>query len=329
MKIFITGATGFIGGSLALRLAHEGHQVHALIRSPNRARHLHHPAITLFEGDLLDKNSLATAMQGCDAAFHLAAYARVWSKDPDLPYRVNVEGSKNVFETALNSGIRRVVFTSTGGTLGPSQGAQPVDENSPRTTGFFNAYEKTKHEAEQLAKQFAARGLHVVTVNPTRVYGPGLVSESAAMTTIIIKFLKGRWRIIPGDGKKYGNYVFINDVIEGHLLAMEKGTGGERYIIGGTNATYDEFFNTLKKITGLKPYMIHIRYPLLRVITMIQYRALRLAGKPPLITPQWIKKYLHHWACTSRKAEQELGYRITPLDEGIRQTVDWITHDHK
>lgn len=329
MKIFITGATGFIGGRLALRLAKDGHEVNALIRKRKRARHLTSPQIHLFEGDLLDRESIRRAMKGCEAGFHLAAYARVWSKDPNLPHRINVTGTQNIFESALAEGLKKMVFTSTGGTLGPSNGGTPVDERTPRDAPFFNAYEETKAEAEQLARDFTKRGLNVVTVNPTRVYGPGLVSESAAMTKIIVKFSRGKWHIIPGNGKKYGNYVYVDDVVEGHLLALDKGRPGERYILGGSNNTYDGFFDTLKNVTGRKPWMVHIRYPALRAITYLQFAGMRLVGKPPLITPEWIKKYLHHWACSSDKAKKELGYRITPLEEGIKKTIDWVNeHDN-
>jgi len=323
MKYFVTGATGFIGERLVKRLVADGQEVHALVRSESKARRMLPAPVKLFNGNLADTGTIHKAIAGCDGAFHLAAFAKVWSKDPELPYRVNVTGTKNVFDAARQSGVGRVVFTSTGGTLNPSEGDKPVDEETPRTIDFFNAYEKTKSEAEKLALDYAEKGLEVVTVNPTRVYGPGYENESAAMTKIIRKFNKGTWRIIPGSGKKYGNYVFINDVVEGHLLAMEKGRNGHRYIIGGENATYDQFFQILKNVTGQDRVMIHIPYGLLNFVVWIQFVAARMIGKPPLITPQWIRKYLHHWACSSRKAQEELGYRITPLDEGIRKTIDW------
>jgi nucleoside-diphosphate-sugar epimerase len=263
-------------------------------------------------------------MNGCTGAFHLAAYAKVWSKDPDLPHLVNVTGTRNIFDAAKQLNLQKVVFTSTGGTLNPSNGNIPVDEETPRTVDFFNAYESTKAKAEKLAQQYAGQGLHVVTVNPTRVYGPGTENQSAAMTMIIRKFHKGVWRIIPGSGKKCGNYVFIDDVVEGHLLAMEKGRAGQRYIIGGENATYDQFFETLKKVTGQNRIMVHIPYGLLNFVVWMQFVATRSVGKMPLITPRWIRKYLHHWACSNRKSKVELGYRITPLEKGIKKTIEWI-----
>lgn len=324
MKYFVTGSTGFIGERLVKQLVAAGHVVHALVRSESKARRMLPASVKLFYGELDDKVAIREALSSCDGAFHLAAWAKVWSKDPDLPHRINVAGTKNIFDAALESGVGRVVLTSTGGTLNSSDGKNPVDEETRRTLNFFNAYEKTKSMAEKLALDYAEKGLEVVTVNPTRVYGPGYENESAAMTMIIRKFSKGTWRIIPGNGKKYGNYVYIDDVVEGHLLAMKKGRSGQRYIIGGENVTYDQFFQVLRNVTGRDRVMIHIPYGLLNFVVRIQFVVARMFGKPPLITPGWIRKYLHHWACSSRKAQEELGYRITPLDAGIRKTIEWI-----
>jgi nucleoside-diphosphate-sugar epimerase len=324
MRYFITGATGFIGERLALHLADEGHFVHALIRQKSRAANLKHPNIRLFTGDLLDKKSIQDAMQGCDFVFHLAAYARVWSKDKSRPQKINVQGTINVFDAALMHNVKKVVFTSTGGTLEPSQKDKPVSEDTPRVTDFFNAYEQTKAQAEHEAVRFTKLGLDVVSVNPTRVYGPGMISESNAMTRIIKQFNAGKWRIIPGDGTKYGNYVFVDDVVKGHLLAMEKGRPGERYIIGGENVTYNEFFKKLAVVTGKKHLLFHVPYHIMLVSGTLQYWFSQLTGMPPLITPRWIRKYLHHWAVTSEKAKNELGYVYTPLNVGLRKTVDWI-----
>jgi nucleoside-diphosphate-sugar epimerase len=326
MIYFVTGATGFIGERLALRLAKEGHRVHALIRSKTRAAKLTHPNILFFEGDLLNSKSIDKAMKGCGFAFHLAAYARVWSKDKSWPEKINVQGAVNVFESALKHRVQRVVFTSTGGTLEPSDGNQPVSEITPRTVEYFNAYESTKAEAEKQAAIFTEKGLEVVTVNPTRVYGPELISDSNAMTKIIKQFNAGTWRIIPGDGSKYGNYVYVDDVVEGHLLAMKKGKPGERYIIGGENASYEIFFDKLKKITGKRQLLFHVPYRMMYFSGLLQYYFSQITGRPPLITPRWIKKYLHHWAVSSEKAEKELGYKITSLDEGLKKTVNWLNH---
>lgn len=329
MTYFITGATGYIGERLVLKLAGDGQMIHALIRSPERARNLYHPNIQLFEGDILDASSIEKAMIGCDFAFHLAAYAKVWSKDKDLPYRINVQGTANIFEMALKHKLRRVVFTSTGGTLEPSDGVRATTEDTPRKVDYFNEYELTKAKAEKLALDFVAKGLDVVIVNPTRVYGPGLISESNAVTKIIQQFNNGRWRVIPGDGSKIGNYVFVDDVVLGHLLAMQKGRNGERYIIGGENISYDEFFTKLKAITGRNQRLFHIPYRIIFFAGSAQFWFAQFTGNAPLITPQWIRKYLHHWAVSVEKAEKELGFEVTTLDEGLWKTVDWLNQNNK
>ncbi len=324
MRYFITGATGYIGERLALCLAGNGHTVHALVRDKRRADKLTHSNIHLFDGDLLNNDKMEAAIKGCDCAFHLAAYARVWSKDKDWPHKVNVEGTSNLLNLAYQHKLRRVVFTSTGGTLEPSDGQSPVTESTARTVPYFNAYEQTKAEAEKLSLSFIDKGLEVVIVNPTRVYGPGLISESNAMTKIIKQFNRGKWRIIPGNGKKCGNYVFVDDVVNGHLLAMDKGKSGERYITGGENITYDGFFQKLRKVTGKQQRLYHMPYWMMYLGGSAQYWFSQLTGLPPLITPKWIEKYLHDWAVSSKKAEMELGYTITSLDEGLKKTVDWL-----
>jgi nucleoside-diphosphate-sugar epimerase len=329
MRYFVSGATGFIGERLALRLAEDGHYVNALIRSKLRAIALKHPRILLFEGDLLNTESIDQAMKGCDFAFHLAAYARVWSKDKTWPEKINVQGAVSVFNSALKNKISRVVFTSTGGTLEPSDNGKPSSELTPRTIDYFNAYEATKAAAEKQAKLFTEKGFEVITVNPTRVYGPGLISESNAMTKIIKQFNAGKWRIIPGDGSKLGNYVYVDDVVQGHLLAMKKGKPGERYILGGENTSYNSFFGKLRIITEKKQRLFHIPYGIMYSSGMLQYFYSQLTGRPPLITTNWIRKYLHHWAVTSHKAKKELGYKITPLDEGLTKTIEWLNQKNE
>ncbi|MDQ3072285.1 MAG: NAD-dependent epimerase/dehydratase family protein, partial [Bacteroidota bacterium] len=211
MKVMVTGATGYVGGRLALQLASDGHEVNTVIRSKNKAGILTHPLIRLFEGDILNKESLASAAKGCEAIYHLAAYAQVWSKDPDTYRKINVGGCENVLEAARAAGVKRVIFTSTAGVFGPSDG-QDVIEDSIRSIPFLTDYESTKAEAENKCREYALRDLEVVIVNPTRVYGPGQLSDSNAVTKLIKLYKAGKWRFMPGDGSSIDNYVFIDDV---------------------------------------------------------------------------------------------------------------------
>jgi farnesol dehydrogenase len=324
MKYFLTGISGFIGSNLARQLATDGHTVNALIRGSASVDAVDLKGVQLFKGDLFDKDAIKEAMEGCDAAFHLAAYAKPWAKDPRDFHRINVEGAGNIFEAALNAGVRRVVFTSSAATMSPSYVTEEVNESTPRVIPYFNAYEVTKAEAEKLAVDYCHKGLEVITVNPSRVYGPGPLNPSNSVTKMIAGYYAGSWRIIPGDGSKIGNYVFIDDVVHGHLLAAQKGRPGERYILGGDNITFNRLFEILAEVTGERHRMFHFPLGAMKAAAKLMEVQSPLTGLPPLITVDFVKKYLNHWSLSSRKASVELGYRITSFADGVKKTMDWI-----
>jgi NAD+-dependent farnesol dehydrogenase len=323
MNVFLTGATGYIGQHVALALAEAGHQVRALVRSPEKAGLIAHPNVTHVKGDLEDLSALVTGMADCEAVFHLAAYARVWAPDPATYRRINASGTENVLEAAVQNQVKRVVVTSSAGVFGPS-GEDPVSEASQRKTPFFNEYERTKHISEGICQAYARKGLEVVVVSPSRVYGPGLGSESNPVTRMIDLYVHGSWRWIPGDGQGKGNYVFIDDVVNGHLLAYERGKPGEIYLLGGENVSYATFFQKVRKISGVHKKFIHVPLSFLLVLGNLMLTWTKITGRAPLVTPAWVRKYLYHWEISSQKAITELGYSITPLGEGIALTIDWL-----
>ncbi len=328
MNIFLTGATGYIGNNLAKKLADEGHTIHALCRNV-KTDVLDHPNIKIFNGDITDIPSIQNAMQCCEQVYHLAAFARVWSKDPSIYYRLNVEGTRNVFDVARNLNIQKIVFTSTGGVLGPS-GDHPVKESDERIGKPFTEYEESKTQAEELCREYCNKyNMHIVIVNPPRVYGPGIITESNAVTRLVNLYMKGKWKIMPGDGKRTGSYVYIDDVVNGHILAMQKGRAGERYSLGGVNASYIEFFDLLAKLIGKKISLIKLPVWAMMVAGNVLELYTKLTGKPPLLTPPWIRKYYYDWNVSSEKAIQELGYSFTPLEEGLQKTIDWLKNNQQ
>ncbi len=323
MSILVTGATGFIGTHLVKLLARRGETVRILCRPSSDVSILNKTNIQICRGDLLDSSSIESALQGCKRLFHLAAYARVWAKNPQIFLETNVRGMKNVLEAALKSGVGRVVLTSTSVTLGPSEN-QAVNETTERKADFFTEYERSKFIAEQEALQYVAKGLDLVIVNPSRVFGPGLLNESNSVTKMIYLYLTGKWRWILGNGKRVGNYAFVNDVVQGHLLAMEAGRTGEKYILGGENVSYNDFFQILSNFSSRKYKLFHI--PSALALTFAEFEKLKAAwfGKTPLITPGWIKTFLVNWAFSSAKAQSQLGYTITPLSLALETTVTWL-----
>jgi len=324
MNIFITGATGYIGNNLALRLANEGNTIHALCRDATRHLFLQHPNIHIFEGDILNPALVEKAMTGCEQVYHLAAFARVWAKDPGTYYSINVEGTRVILDAAKKLAVKKIVFTSTAGVLGPS-GGRPVKESDPRIGDVMNEYEDSKTQAEALCRQYCRDyGMHIVMVNPPRIYGPGIETESNAVTKLAKLYMQGKWKIMPGDGTKTGSYVYIDDVVNGHILAMQKGRSGERYILSGVNASYRQFFDVLASVTGKKLRLFNLPVWAMMLAGGAMMLRTKLTGKAPLLTPKWIKKYLYNWSLLCEKAQQELGYTYIPLREGLQKTVNWL-----
>ena len=324
MKIFVSGATGFIGSRLALRLANEGNQVHALYRDERKTAILQHPNIQLFKGDILDFNSLVLPLEGCTQLYHAAAFAKVWDKDPASVYRQNIEGTMNVIRAGIMAGVKRIVCTSTAGVLGPSLPGIMVDENTPHPPKYSIDYESSKKIMEEILNTLSLTGIEIVIVNPSRVFGPEILSDSNGITRIIQRYIKGKWRIIPGNGNSIGNYVYIEDVVTGHIQAMENGKSGERYVLGGTNMTYNEFFNELSELTGKRYFMIHLPVPVMQMISEILLFIARISGTTPLITPALVRKYNHSWNLSSAKAAKELNYQPVDFKTGAGKTINWL-----
>ncbi|MDO9256387.1 MAG: NAD-dependent epimerase/dehydratase family protein [Bacteroidales bacterium] len=324
MKIFVSGATGFIGSRLALRLANEGHQVHALYRDERKVSIIQHSNIKLFKGDILDYNSLIPAIEGCSRIYHAAAFAKVWDRDSSTVYRQNIEGTVNVIRAGIHAGVRKIVCTSTAGVLGNSRPGSCVDEFTPRPLKYFNDYESSKAILEEILKTLSENGLEIVMVNPTRVYGPGVLGDSNGTTRMIKSYIQGKWHVIPGDGNNIGNYVFVEDVVSGHILAMEKGKSGERYVLGGENISYNTLFRELVELTGKKYFMVHLPLSLLVMVSGIVLFFAKISGLPPFIVPGIVRKLQRNTEVSSTKAEKELGYKPVDFKTGAALTIDWL-----
>ena len=184
MKIFLTGATGYIGKQLAFRLVNSGYTVHALVREPGKAGNLAHPNLKLFKGDVNDCDSIRKAIDGCERVFHVAAFARLWARPSDLFFKVNVDGTRNILEAAADKNISRFVYTSSTAVFGNSFN-EPLSENDPRTIGFNSDYDLSKCMAERLVLDYARKGLCALIVNPSRVYGPGNESFSNPFSRLL------------------------------------------------------------------------------------------------------------------------------------------------
>ena len=323
MKVLVTGATGFIGRQLCLALATAGYEVKALCRNTDHPYLITHPNIEPVLGNILYKQTLARAMDGCEQVYHTAAMAKMWCRNPDDYHETNVTGTRNVLETAKICGVQRLVYTSTCGVWGPTI-KHPMTETDPRITGFPIAYERTKYLTELEVQNFVKQGLPVVIVNPSRVYGEGPVTDSNTVGKMISGYLKGTWRFIPGKGEQVANYAFLDDIVAGHIAAMNKGVVGERYILGGHDISFNVFFETLKLLSGKKLNMIRVPLKLIQFYSQLEWLKTRLTGIAPVFLPEFADRLKYDQKYSSNKAIAELGYSITPFAEGLGKTVAYI-----
>lgn len=324
-RVFVTGATGFIGTKLVQELVRRGCSVRALTRASSRTDGLDGERVELVQGNILDPDSLRRGMEGCEQVYHLAAYAKNWARERKVFFEQNVNGTRHVLSAAKACGVKRLVATSSIVTLGPTAPGVVGNENMTRITQrFFTEYEESKTVAEQEILQWVARGLPAVIVNPTRVYGPGKLTEGNSVTLMIDQYTRGRLPVLVNGGVNVGNYAFVDDLVRGHVLAMEKGRIGERYILGGEGVSLKGFFQLVDEATGRRHWQVSL--PPWAALAFGRFEKLKAEwfGIYPQITPGWAETFLADWAYSCAKAERELGYTITPLREGIRATCEWL-----
>jgi farnesol dehydrogenase len=322
VKILLTGGTGFLGKNVARRLAAHGHALRVLARGGSNLEGLPAGAETV-RGDVTDGDSLRRAAAGCGALVHLAALVKSWVPDPARFEAVNVGGLTNALGAAREAGAR-LVYTSSFIAVGPA-GPLPADETRVHPGGVFrNAYERTKARADGLAREAAAGGEDVVMLYPGVVYGPGEMTDGNLVVKMVADHLRGRFPGLIGPGDRLWSYAFVEDVAEGHALALERGGRGERYFLGGENVSLNGFFALLQEVAGVPPPRRHIPYGVASLLGHGLVLWAELTGHPPLLTHEVVNVFREHWAYSSAKAERELGYRPTPLREGLRRTVDWL-----
>jgi farnesol dehydrogenase len=325
MKVLLTGGTGFLGRNVARVLAGRGHALRVLARPTSRLAGLP-DGHELAPGDVTDAASLRRAAEGCDAVLHMAALVKVWVPDAGRFDAVNVDGMRHVLQAVRESGAR-LVYTSSFMALGPS-GDAAVDGGRPHPgPPFRNAYERTKAAADGLARAAAAAGEDVVVVYPGVIYGPGDMTEGNIVARLVADHLNGRLPALVGPCDRRWSYAFVDDVALGHALALEQGAAGERFVLGGENATLAQLFSLVQELAGAAPPRWKLPYQAASALGALQWLWAELTGKPPQLTPGEVGVFREHWACDSRRSEERLGYRSRPLAEGLGETLDWLRRE--
>ena len=322
MKVLVTGATGFLGRAVARRLAAHGHALRVLVRPTSRLEGFP-DGFEVAAGDVTDPLSFRAAASGCGAVVHLAALVKVWVPDPSRFEAVNVGGFENALAAAREAGAR-LVYTSSFIALGPSgPGALDASRAHPGPP-FRNPYERTKALADARAREAAAGGQDVVTLYPGVIYGPGDMTEGNIVARMIADHLNGRLPGLVGPADRRWSYAFVEDVAEGHALALEKGRPGDRFVLGGENATLARLFGLVGEICGAAPPRLRIPYAVASLVGRLQWLWAELTGQPPQLTHGEVGVFREEWACDSGRAEREIGYAPRTLAEGLRETVRWL-----
>jgi dihydroflavonol-4-reductase len=319
----VTGGAGFVGSAVVRQLVRSGHRVRVLVRPTSDPRNLRRLPIDMVTGDLTDHRSLKQALTGCDFLFHVAADYRFWVPEPEEMYENNVQGTEKIMREALRAGVRKIIYTSSVATLKLNSNGIPTDENGAASLkDMIGHYKRSKFLAEAtVLGLIETRGLPAVVVNPSMPVGPGDIKPTPT-GRFIADAVAGRMPAYVNTGL---NVVHVDDVAKGHLLALEHGRIGERYILGGHNMTLKEILIEVASIAGRTPPRVRLPHKLILAVALFSEAWARCACKgEPRVTLDEARMARKRMFFSSGKAERELGYTFRPAREALHDAVHWF-----
>ena len=322
MRIFLTGATGFVGHHVAEALAAEGADLRMLVRKSSKLDNLEGIAGDTFVGDLEEPKTFAPALRDCDAVMHVAADYRLWVRDPDAMYRTNVEGTRELLKLAREAGVRRVVYTSSVATMAFRQDGIVVNEDTPVSLAdMVGHYKRSKFMAEQQAIAAAEDGQQVIILNPTTPIGPN-DTKPTPTGRIVVDFLNRNFPAYVDTGL---NLVDVAEVARTHVAALRAGTPGRRYILGGENLTLKQILDKMSAITGIPSPKMEIPFAVAATYAFFEeWITGRIRGKEPRATLEEVRMGRKKMYASSARAQQELGFRIVPVYPAMRSAIEWF-----
>ncbi|HTV07157.1 MAG TPA: hopanoid-associated sugar epimerase [Acidobacteriaceae bacterium] len=322
MRIFLTGATGFVGAHVARHLADQGAQLRLLVRPTSNLANIEGLNAETAVGDLLQPEGLRPAIRGCDALMHVAADYRLWVRDPKTMYAANVEGTRSLLRIAREETVRRFVYTSSVATMGFKADGTIVDEASPVTIeDMIGHYKRSKFRAEQAAIDAARAGQEVIILNPTTPIGAQDVKPTPT-GRIVVDFLNRKFPAYVDTGL---NLVDVSEVARTHCVALEAGRPGEPYILGGENLTLKQILDKMSAITGLPSPTMRVPHAVAMTFAFFDEMVTgRIQGKEPRATVEAVRMGKKKMFASSAKAQRELGFRIIPVYEALRAAIDWF-----
>jgi dihydroflavonol-4-reductase len=322
MKVFLTGATGFVGSHVAQVYAEAGAQLRVLTRSSSSVAALEGLDAEVVVGDLRDAASLRSAVEGCEAVVHVAADYRLWVRDPKSMYAANVEGTRELLRLAREAGVRRVVYTSSVATMGFKKDGTIVNEDTPVSVAdMIGHYKRSKYLGEQEAIQAARAGQEVMILNPTTPIGAA-DRKPTPTGQIIVDFLNRKFPAYVDTGL---NLVDVGEVARMHRVALERGIPGERYILGGENLTLKQILDRMSSITGLPSPTMKVPHAVAMAFAFFDENITgRLRGKEPRATVEAVRMGKKMMFASSVKAERELGFKVVPVYAALRTAIEWF-----
>ncbi len=323
--VLLTGGTGYLGGWILRALLAEGRTVRLLARDPAGRRRLEAPGVGIVPGDVTDRASLDAACRGASAVVHAAATVSAWERDRAVFERVNVQGMRNAALAAREAGAAPFVYVSTIFALGPTEGITG-DETLPLDPDrdFDTEYERTKTRAAVEAAELAARGHPVVALHPGILFGPGPLREANLVGSLLVEAAAGRLPGLPGGGDRRWCFAYVEDVGAGVAAALSRGKPGDRFVLGGENATLREFFDLVEKAGGPRVPRKSIPFAAMAAAGAAGELLAGFGGPRPKVTRGAAAMFRREWAFSSRRAERALGWKARPLAEGIAATVAWM-----
>ena len=322
MKVFITGATGFVGGHVARAYARQGAKLRLLTRNTSNLAGLEGIDAETVVGDLRQPQALRSALTGCDALIHVAADYRLWVPDPKEMYSANVDGTRELLQLAREVGVAKVVYTSSVATMGFKRDGTIVDEASPFSLAdMIGHYKRSKFLAEQAAIDAAQAGQHVMILNPTTPIGPN-DAKPTPTGRIIVDFLNRNFPAYVDTGL---NLVDVNEVARMHVTALDHGTPGERYILGGENLTLKQILDRLSVMTGLPSPSMKVPHAVAMAFAFFDENITgKLRGKEPRATVEAVRMGRKMMFASAAKAERELGFKVMPVYDAMGSAVEWF-----
>jgi dihydroflavonol-4-reductase len=322
MTTLITGATGFVGSAVARTMVARGHDLRLLVRPSSDRRNLDGVRAEVVTGDLTDPASLARAAAGCRYVMHVAADYRFWVPDPAAMLRTNVTGSLAMLRASMDAGAERIVYCSSVAALGQIGDGTPADENTPTNEAdFVGIYKRSKYQAERAVLDVARReGAPVVVVNPAAPVGPRDIKPTPT-GKMILDAAAGR---VPAYIDTGLNIVHVDDVAEGHALALERGRIGERYVLGGENMTLLAILTLVAEVVGGRPPLLRLPEAVVWPAAAVMEMLARVIPFEPMMTRAHLKMARKKMYYSSAKAEAELGYRPRPVRAAVEDAVAWF-----